>query len=173
MRLTIRLLLALLIPLASAAASARDNLEVTDAYILESPPTARSNVGYMVVSNTGRHTYRLFAIDSDRFRRHEMHSMTDEGGVMKMRNERSLEVPAKGELRFVPGAYHLMLFDADPPLKAGETVTLLIQTDSGQSENVSFEVRPQPGMQDDAITDEDVPDEMPAVAPAAEPNPVN
>ncbi len=161
MRLTTRLLIAALIPLASAAATARDNLSVSDAYILEAPPTARTNVGYMVVSNTGRHTYKLFAIDSDRFRRHEMHSMTDEGGVMKMRNERTLEVPAGGELRFEPGSYHLMLFDADPPLKAGDTVTLLIQTDSGQSESVAFEVRAQPGMQDEVMSNPDAPGEAP------------
>ncbi len=145
---------------ASPYSVARDALTASDAYILEAPPSARSNVGYVVVSNQSRHPVRLLAIDSDRFARHEMHSMKEEGGVMQMRNERTLEIPARGELRFAPGGYHLMLFGAEPPIRAGERVTLLLQGDSGDQVEVAFEVRPQPGM-------ESAPEE-----PAAAPPPV-
>ncbi len=141
-------------------AQARDVLSASDAYILEAPPTARSNVGYVEVSNSSRRPVRLLAIDSDRFARHEMHSMREEAGVMQMRNERTLEVPPRGSVKFEPGGYHLMLFGADPPLRAGEKVKLLLQSASGDELNVVFEVRAQPGMESPA------PDAMAPEAPA-------
>lgn len=132
---------------ASPFAQARDALTASDAYILEAPPSARSNVGYVTITNRTRHPVRLLAIDSDRFARLEMHSMREENGVMQMRNERTVEIPARGELRFEPGAYHLMLFGAEPPLRAGETVELVVQGNSGDEVKVVFQVRPQPGME--------------------------
>ena len=149
-------------------AEARDALSASDAYILEAPPTARSNVGYIVLTNSSRRAVRLLAIDSDRFARHEMHSMREEGGVMQMRRERTLDVPARGTLKFEPGTYHLMLFSADPPLRAGETVEMLLQSDSGDELEVAFKVRAQPGMESPAA-EAAIPAADAAVAPAAAP----
>jgi len=147
-------------------AEARDVLTASDAYILEAPPTARSNVGYIVLNNSSRRAVRLLAIDSDRFARHEMHSMREEGGVMQMRRERTLDVPARGTLKFEPGSYHLMLFSADPPLRAGEKVEMLLQSDSGDEVEVVFEVRAQPGMETPAA-EAATPAADAAIAPAA------
>lgn len=159
MRVLLSLCFAAAAALACPHAHARDALSASDAYILEAPPTARSNVGYIVLNNSSRRAVRLLSIDSDRFARHEMHSMRDEGGVMQMRRERTLEVPARGTLKFEPGSYHLMLFSADPPLRAGETVEMLLQSDSGDEVEVAFKVRAQPGM---------ATPEVPAAAPVAE-----
>jgi len=131
--------------------ASRDVLKVTGAYILEAPPTARSNVGYAVIANSSRRPVKLLAIDSERFSRMEMHSMRTENGVMQMRNERTLEVPAKGELQFAPGAFHLMLFGGNPPLRAGDEVELLFQSASGDETRVAFEVKAQPGMETDSM----------------------
>ncbi len=151
------LVIATLVLVAPSLLSARDVLKVSDGYILEAPPTARSNVGYAVISNSARRPVTLLAIDSDRFTRLEMHSMTDNAGVMQMRNERTVAVPARGELRFEPGKLHFMLFGAEPRLRAGEKVELLLQSASGDSVKAVFEVRAQPGMQEGA-------DAEPAVA---------
>lgn len=155
-------------------ADARDVLTASDAYILEAPPSARSNVGYVTIANQSRHPVRLLAIDSDRFARLEMHSMRAEGGVLKMRNERTVEVPARGELRFEPGGYHLMLFGAEPPIRTGEKIELLLQSDSGDEVEITFQVRSQPGMEVAPVDPAPVepaapaaPAELAPVAPAA------
>lgn len=146
--------------------ASRDVLKVTGAYILEAPPTARSNVGYAVIANSSRRPVKLLAIDSDRFSRMEMHSMREENGVMQMRNERTLEVPAKGELRFEPGGFHLMLFGGNPPLRAGDEVELLFQSASGDETRVTFEVKAQPGMETDSMDSANSAAPAPAVGAA-------
>ena len=149
---------------------ARDVLTASGAYMLEAPPAARSNVGYVVIANSSRRPIKLLAIDSDRFARHEMHSMREEGGVMQMRNERTVEVPARGEVRFEPGGLHLMLFGAEPPLRAGEKVDLLLQSNSGDEVEVTFEVRLQPGLAPaPAPAETGVPTAVAPVVPTAAP----
>ena len=46
-----------------------------------------------------------------------MHSMAIVGGIMQMRELLSVDVPAKGRVRFEPGGLHVMLVDLLRPLK--------------------------------------------------------
>jgi hypothetical protein len=59
----------------------------------------------------------------------EIHSMSQEGGVMKMRQLDRLELPAGQTVTLEPGGNHIMLLDLRKPLKPGERVrlTLVIQ----------------------------------------------
>ncbi|MEO6066190.1 MAG: copper chaperone PCu(A)C, partial [Lysobacterales bacterium] len=88
MRVLPAVCIASLLAAVSPFVHARDALRASGAYILAAPPSARSNVGYMTITNLTRHPVRLLAIDSDRFARLEMHSMREENGVMQMRNLR-------------------------------------------------------------------------------------
>jgi len=63
----------------------------------------------------------------------EVHSMTLEGGTMKMRAVKALDLPAGTPVKLVPGGYHVMLFDLKKPLVAGEKVPLtLVIEDAGK-----------------------------------------
>jgi copper(I)-binding protein len=53
----------------------------------------------------------------------EIHSMSMENGIMKMRMLEQLDLKAKTPNKLAPGGFHLMLFDLKNPLKAGETVS--------------------------------------------------
>ena len=59
----------------------------------------------------------------------EVHSMTIDGGTMRMRAVEALDLPAGRPVKLAPGGYHVMLFDLKKPLVAGEKVplTLLIE----------------------------------------------
>ena len=59
----------------------------------------------------------------------EVHRMSNEGGVMRMRRVDSLALPASKTVTLEPGGHHLMLLDINRPLKAGEYVgvTLVIE----------------------------------------------
>ena len=75
----------------------------------------------------------------------EIHEMTLEGGVMKMRAAPRLALPAGEAVELKPGGYHVMLMSLKQSLKKGEFVpiTLTIETANKKIEkiNVKAEVR--------------------------------
>lgn len=54
----------------------------------------------------------------------EIHSMTMDNGVMKMRMLPELPLKAGKEEKLAPGGFHLMLFDLKKQLKAGDQLEL-------------------------------------------------
>ena len=76
---------------------------------------------------------RLMTISSPQAIRAEMHSMSMDGGMMKMAPiEGGLAVPAKGEIAFSTGGNHVMLFDISPKVTPGTKMTLTFTMASGE-----------------------------------------
>ena len=68
----------------------------------------------------------LVAVPSPAAKVVEIHSMTHDGGVMKMRAIETLALPAGKPVDLSPGGYHVMLMDRVQPLKEGEKVPLTL-----------------------------------------------
>jgi copper(I)-binding protein len=68
----------------------------------------------------------------------ELHQMSLENNVMKMRPLARLELPAGSTVELKPGSYHLMLLDIAHPLAAGERVPLklTIEDKTGRRQTV-------------------------------------
>ncbi|MEZ5605850.1 MAG: copper chaperone PCu(A)C [Burkholderiaceae bacterium] len=62
----------------------------------------------------------------------EVHEMTMEGDVMKMRAVPALELPAHQSVELKPGGYHLMLMDLKQPLVAGQHIPLTLSFEDAQ-----------------------------------------
>lgn len=71
-------------------------------------------------------TVQLVAVESPVAKRGEMHEMSHEGGVMRMRAMKSVKLPAGKKVTFSPGGMHFMLFDPAKPLAAGSTIELTL-----------------------------------------------
>jgi len=75
----------------------------------------------------------------------EIHKMSMKNGVMEMRMQDTLELPAGQAVKLEPGGLHLMLFDLKKPLKVGENVplTLHFQDKHGKesSMNISLPIK--------------------------------
>ena len=75
----------------------------------------------------------------------EIHEMTIDGGVMKMRAVKSVPLPAGKPVEFKPGGYHVMLIGLVKPLNAGDSVpielTLQAKDHKRSTLNVAAEVR--------------------------------
>jgi copper(I)-binding protein len=56
----------------------------------------------------------------------QLHTMTSEGGMMKMREIKAIELPAGKRVNLRESGYHLMLIGLKAPLKEGETVPLTL-----------------------------------------------
>lgn len=130
---------ALLLSLLSAgAATAAPAVE--GAWVRLSPVSSRPAGGYFTVKG-GPKADALVGASSPKAERVEMHSMTMTDGVMRMRAEKSLAVPAYGKLLFAPGGNHLMLFGVAAGVQPGQTVPLTLVFQSGAKVTTTAEVR--------------------------------
>jgi copper(I)-binding protein len=73
----------------------------------------------------------------------EIHEMSMDGGVMRMRPVTSIELPAGKVIELKPGGYHVMLMDLKTQLKPGATVplTLTIEIQDGKREVVQVQAQ--------------------------------
>ena len=75
----------------------------------------------------------------------QVHSMTMDGNVMKMRQLDALELPAGQTVELKPGAYHLMLVGLKAPLKAGDTFPMTLKFEKAGEVVVTVNVeQPEP-----------------------------
>jgi len=69
---------------------------------------------------------RLTGVRSSAAESAEIHSMSNDNGVMRMRHLSRLDLPAGQTLHLAPGGNHIMLLDIKRPLRAGERVALTL-----------------------------------------------
>ncbi len=95
---------------------------------------------------TSQKEARMVALSSPAAAEAQMHSMTHENGMMKMRQLDSLTLPAKQEVVLGAGGDHLMLVNLKKPLKAGDVVplTLTVQFADKSTEKVEIKAVVQP-----------------------------
>jgi periplasmic copper chaperone A len=69
----------------------------------------------------------------------EIHEMSMEGNVMKMRPVAGVDLPAGKPVELKPGGYHVMLMDLKQQAKVGERValTLIIEGKDGKRETIA------------------------------------
>ena len=131
-----RFLCALLL-LSVATAAAAVDLSIERGWVREAPPGSTALAGFMAVTGGSRDVEIRSASSAD-FARVEIHEMTMEGDVMKMRPLESLTVPAGAQLTLAPGGEHLMLFDPKRPLVAGDRITITFELSRGKPLEVEF-----------------------------------
>jgi copper(I)-binding protein len=117
-------------PLLLAAALAHAQaVQVSDAWVRATVPGQKVAAAYMTLRSSA--AARLVGVKTKAARSAEIHSMSHEGGVMKMRRLESLELPAGQEVALEPGGNHIMLFDPVKPLEEGQRVALKLVVEQG------------------------------------------
>ncbi|MEP6942036.1 MAG: copper chaperone PCu(A)C [Betaproteobacteria bacterium] len=100
------------------------SLRIVQPFTRATPPGARAAGVFFVVDNTGAKPDALIGVASPAAASAELHQMTMDGSVMKMRAMTAIDVPARGRLELKPGSYHVMLVDLVQPIKVGDKVPL-------------------------------------------------
>ena len=104
------------------------------------PKGAEVGGGYLTIQNNGATPDRLTGGTAD-FAAVEVHQMTTENGVSKMREvEGGLAIPAHGSVGLSPGGYHLMFTHLTHPLVKGETVKATLKFEDAVPVEVEFKV---------------------------------
>lgn len=98
-------------------------------------------VGYMTIKNNGSVNDRLLGVMTDVAGQTMLHqSSVDANGVASMNMIGTLDIPAGGQVDLKPGGYHLMLMELNPDLKAGDTITLVLQFEQAGTVKVSTQI---------------------------------
>lgn len=99
------------------------DVAITEAWARASTPGQKVGAAYMTLQSA--QPLKLVYVESSSHADEvEIHSMTMNNGIMKMRKLDALELQPNKPEKLAPGGFHLMLFGLKKPLKAGETVTL-------------------------------------------------
>jgi copper(I)-binding protein len=133
---------ALCMAAATAGEFAVGGLRVDGPHARATPPGARAATAYFTVENRGAEADRLIGVRSPVAAVAEMHTMSMDGNVMRMRSVRSVDIPARGKVAFAPGGLHVMLIDLKRPLAAGERIPLTLTFERGGALDVSVSVEP-------------------------------
>lgn len=105
-----------------ANAGAGNPVQVSDAWVRETVPGQSVGAAYMRIRSKER--IDLFRVESAVSRSAELHQMSMQGGLMKMRELKSVGIDAGREVALKPGETHIMLVDVKRPLRPGEKVVL-------------------------------------------------
>jgi copper(I)-binding protein len=126
-----KLILAIL--LAAALPAALAQVEVREAWIRATVPSAKSSGLFMRI--TSAQDAQLVTVRSGVAGTAEMHRMTMEGRMMRMHPVDAIALPAGQAVSLAAGGYHVMLMDLKRQLKEGEAVpvTLVIRKKGKQA----------------------------------------
>jgi copper(I)-binding protein len=115
--------------LAVTPLAAAQSVKVANAWVRAPAPGQKTAAVYVDLTS-GEHA-ALVAVGSPAAERAELHSMSTDGGVMRMRAQPKIELPAGQTVKLAPGGKHVMLVELKRPLKAGDKVPLVLSVQSG------------------------------------------
>jgi periplasmic copper chaperone A len=98
------------------------SLRVSNPFVRATPPGARVAGAFMTIRNQGTEADRLLSASSPVAGLVEIHEMAVEGGMMKMRAVKGIDLRPGATVELQPGGYHVMLEELKRPLKQGEQV---------------------------------------------------
>ena len=128
-----------------AAAQAEDYnvgpIHIAQAWARTTPKNASSGAAYLTVTNSGTAPDRMSCAGSDAAGQCQIHTMSMENGVMKMRPvDGGLEIRPGETVILKPGADHLMLTQLKHPLETGSTIAATLQFEKAGTVKVDVPV---------------------------------
>lgn len=107
------------------------------------PPSAPTGAVYFTLQNPSDQPDRLLGVHTPRAKKAELHTHVHQGEMMRMERIDSVEVPAGGQVKFVPGSNHVMLFELSEPLVAGDRFPLTLEFERAGEVEVEVSIQDQ------------------------------
>jgi len=116
-------------------------IHISQPWARATPKGASAGAAYMTVTNTGGVPDRLSCVSSDASGKCQIHTMTMEGGVMKMRPvEGGLEIKPGETVTLKPGGLHVMLMDLKHPLQQSRDVKITLKFEHAGTVDVEYPI---------------------------------
>ena len=124
--------------IANGAVGQTGQLEIKTPWARATPGHAENGAAYLtIVSPT---TDRLTAASSPVAKKVELHTMSMEGGVMKMRPLAAIDIPAGQTVTLSPGGMYIMLLGLTQPLREGQSFPLTLSFDHAGPRQVTVAI---------------------------------
>lgn len=124
--------------LSGAALAQSDGVQITNAWARATPAGAQTAAAYVTVESPNGD--RLTGVSTPVAQKADIHEMTMDGDVMKMRQVDGVDLPAGKAVTLKPGGYHIMLTGLTKPLKEGESFPLTLGFAKGGTKQVDVRV---------------------------------
>ena len=132
---------------------AHGDIKISAPWVRATPKGATVGGGYMTVTNTGKTPDRLIGGDSAAANRLQIHEMSMDKGIMKMRPVAGgIEIQPGATVKFEPSGYHLMFIGLKEPFVRGEHVMATLQFEKAGKIDVSFPVKSLAAQSDDSMS---------------------
>lgn len=118
------------------------DISVTDPYARAIPPGQPNSAAFMQITNHGDQAVTLTGAATSVAKAAELHTHTQDNGVMRMRRVESIDLPAKDTVLLQPGGLHVMLIGLEKTLSEGDEVDLELQFSDGTTEALMLPVKP-------------------------------
>ena len=117
------------------------SLKISAPWARATPKGASVGGGYMKITNTGNAPDRLVGGSTDVSDRFEIHEMSMDNGVMKMRAVgKGIEIKPGQTVEFKPGGYHVMFVGLKQPLTQGQPIKATLVFEKAGKVDVTFAV---------------------------------
>jgi hypothetical protein len=116
--------------------------QVNDAWARPTVEGQRGGGGFLKITG-GPQADRLLGASSAVAKTVELHQMSHEGGVMRMRAVDAIEVPAGATVELKPGGLHLMFIDLRSPLAVGSEFAVELRFEKAGVVKVPVKVTPR------------------------------
>jgi copper(I)-binding protein len=118
------------------------DLVISQAWSRATPNGAKIGTGYFTIENKGTVADKLVGVSGDVSDKIEVHEMSMNNGVMKMRPvDGGLTIEPGKTVKLAPSGYHLMIMDLKSPLKQGGQVPVTLQFEKAGKVVVTLDVQ--------------------------------
>jgi len=101
-------------------------LQISRPWSRATPPGAQAGGAFMKLTNKGKTADKLLRAATPAAASVELHTMSMEGNVMRMREVDAIEIKPGASVALAPGGLHLMLIGLKQPLKQGDKVPMTL-----------------------------------------------
>lgn len=119
----------------------KGELSVRHPWTRATPPGASVAAGYLEIRNSGKEPDRVIGASTPAAERVELHILVREGDLVRMREVKDFDVPARQRLILRPGGSHLMIVGLKRPFVKGERIPLTLRFEKGGELQVELEVQ--------------------------------
>jgi periplasmic copper chaperone A len=117
------------------------SIHITQPWARATPKGASSGAAYMTITNNGKTPDRVSCVSSDVSAECQIHTMTMDNGVMKMRPvQGGLEIKPGETVTLKPSSLHLMLIDLKHALEQGKTAKATLNFEHAGTIDVEYPI---------------------------------
>ena len=141
------MLLSSLLALAACGGAPKPTVKIEDAWCRAAPTGALAGACFVTLTANGDD--RLVRVETTAADHAEIHTMTMDGGIMRMRELRDgLALPKGKAVMLKPGGEHIMIIAPKAPMAAGGSIPLTLVFDKAPAQSLTAPVKaaPMPGM---------------------------